>query len=195
MICPRTSMGSGLPASIRGSSRAWAASRAVYMTPVMRTRSPALSDSTSASLSGGATSLIPSAATVIIAPHPSPLPRGERGPRTLAPEGGEGRVRGWFSPSQHGFFVAVGVALDGDGHRQARDVAGVREDVDAEGGGVAAVALRADTEPVGALEHFLLDGGYRRIGVGRAKFAEERLLAEPRGLLEGAARSEEHTSE
>ena len=52
----------------------WAASRAVYMTPVMRTRSPAFSDSTSASESGGVMSLVPSAPRVIIAlTHPAPV--------------------------------------------------------------------------------------------------------------------------
>jgi hypothetical protein len=71
MICPRTSMGSACPASISGRSRACAASRAVYITPVIRTRSPALSDSTSASLSGGVTSFVPSAPVVIIASTPS----------------------------------------------------------------------------------------------------------------------------
>src|SRR5712691_8655834 len=116
MICPFTSMGSGWPASIRGSRRPWR--------------------------------------------------------------------------SKDGFFVAVGVALDGDGHRQARDVAGVREDVDAEGGGVAAVALGPDAEPVDALEDYLLDDGHHRIRVRRAQLAEERLLAEPRGLLEGAAHAD-----
>src|SRR5713101_4743922 len=194
MIWPRTSMGSGWPASISGSSRAWAASRAVYITPVMRTRSPAFSASTSASLSGGVTSLIPSAATVIIAPHPSPLPRGEREPRTLAPAGGEGRVRGRFSPSQRNFLVTVRVALDRHGHRQARDVAGIRENVDAEGGGVAAVALGPDAEPVGAPLELGPDiatrgalarpSRYRadpRIRIRRAQLPEERLLAEPRG--------------
>src|SRR5580704_5028665 len=165
MICPRTSIGSGSPASIRGSSRAWAASRAVYITPVIRTRSPAFSNSTSASLSGGATSLIPSVPVVIIALAPS------------------------RAGSQRHLFVAVRVALDRDRHRQARDVAGVREDVDAEGGGVAAVALGPDAEPVGALEHLPLHRGHRRIRIGRAQLAEERLLAQPRGLLERAAHS------
>src|SRR5437899_6281803 len=49
-----------------GKSRPWAASRAVYITPVMRTRSPALSDSTSASVSGVVMSLMPSGAVVTI---------------------------------------------------------------------------------------------------------------------------------
>src|SRR2546427_9910878 len=51
---------------MRGKSRPWAASRAVYITPVMRTRSPALSDSTSASVSGVVMSLVPSGAVVTI---------------------------------------------------------------------------------------------------------------------------------
>src|SRR5262245_8124304 len=163
MIWPRTSMGSGFPASIRGSSRAWAASRAVYITPVIRTRSPAFSDSASASLSGGVTSFVPSAPIVIIADTPS------------------------LARSQHGLFVAMGVALDGDRHRQAGDVTRIREDVDAEGGGVAAVALRADPQPVGPVQDLALDRGHRRVGVRRAQLAEERLLAEPGGLLESAA--------
>src|SRR5258705_5729552 len=49
-----------------GKSRPWAAWRAVYMTPVIRTRSPALSDSTSASVSGVVMSLVPSGAVVTI---------------------------------------------------------------------------------------------------------------------------------
>ena len=66
MICPRTSIGNASPASMSGSSRPCAASRAVYSTPVIRTRSPAESASTSASLSGGMTSLIPSGLTVTL---------------------------------------------------------------------------------------------------------------------------------
>src|SRR5260370_4273198 len=162
MIWPRTSIGSGWPASISGSRRAWAASRAVYMTPVMRTRSPALSDSTSASESGGVMSLVPSAPRVIIALTPS------------------------RAGSQRHLFVAVRVALDRDRHRQARDVARIGQDVDAEGGGVAAVALGPDPEPVGALEHLALHRGHRRVGVGRPQLAEQRLLAQARGLLESA---------
>src|SRR6185503_5997912 len=162
MIWPRTSIGSGWPASISGSSRAWAASRAVYITPVIRTRSPAWSARTSSSLSGGVTSLIPSAPVAIISPTPS------------------------RAGSQRRLFVAMGVALDGDRHRQTRDVAGIREDVDAERGGVAAVALGADAEPVGPLEHLALHRGHRRVRVRRAQLAEERLLAQPGGLFEGA---------
>src|SRR5713226_6262438 len=162
MIWPRTSIGSGWPASISGSRRAWAASRAVYMTPVMRTRSPAFSDSTSASESGGAMSLVPSAPRVIIALTPS------------------------RAGSQRHLFVAVRVALDRDRHRQARDVARIGQDVDAEGGGVAAVALGPDPEPVGALEYLALHRGHRRVRVGRPQLAEQRLLAQARRLLEGA---------
>src|SRR5229473_4268103 len=166
MIWPRTSIGSGWPASTSGSRRAWAASRAVYMTPVMRTRSPAFSDSTSASESGGVMSLVPSAPRVIIALTPS------------------------RAGSQRHLFVAVRVALDRDRHRQARDVARIGQDVDAEGGGVAAVALGPDPEPVGALEHLALHRGHHRIRIRRAQLPEERLLAEPRGLLEGAAHTD-----
>src|SRR6267142_2328440 len=66
MMAPLTSMGSRSPFSISGKSRPWAASRAVYITPVIRTRSPALSDSTSASVSGVVMSLVPSGAVVTI---------------------------------------------------------------------------------------------------------------------------------
>src|SRR6185503_14337537 len=176
MIWPRTSIGSGVPASIRGSRRAWAASRAVYITPVMRTRSPAFSDSTSASERGGVTSLTPSAPAMTITPAPLSPPG--RAPGSGAPT----------SPvSQRHFLVSMRVALDRHRHRQARDVARVGENVDAERGGIPAVTLGADAEPVGPLEHLPLHRGYRRIRIRRAQLAEERLLAEPRGLLEGAA--------
>src|SRR2546425_12442789 len=59
-------MGSRSRFSMSGKSRPWAASRAVYITPVIRTRSPALSDSTSASVSGVVMSLVPSGAVVTI---------------------------------------------------------------------------------------------------------------------------------
>src|SRR4029450_9290275 len=140
MIWPGTSMGSGFPASIRGSSRAWAASRAVYITPVIRTRSPAFSDSASASLSGGVTSFVPSAPIVITAGTPS------------------------RAGSQDGLLGRMVVPLDGDRHRQAGDVTRIREDVDAEGGGVSAVALRADPEAVGSVQDLTLDRGHRRVG-------------------------------
>src|SRR5262252_5760154 len=120
----------------------------------MRTRSPALSDSMSASLSGGATSLMPSAPAEIIA------------------------------RSQCHFLVSVGMTLDGDRHRQRGDVTRVRQQVDAQGGGVTAVALRTDPEPVGLVEHLALDRVQRRIRIRAAQLAEERLLAEARGLLE-----------
>src|SRR5258707_11987849 len=129
MIWPRTSIGSDWPASISGSRRAWAASARVDLTPVMRTRSPALSDSTSASESGGVMSLVPSAPRVIIALTPS------------------------RAGSQRHLFVAVRVALDRDRHRQARDVAPIGQDVDAEGGGGAAGAPGPAPQPVCALQH------------------------------------------
>src|SRR4030095_14565650 len=117
MIWPRTSMGSGFPASIRGSSRAWAASRAVYITPVIRKRYTALRVSASASLSGGVTSFVPSAPIVIIA-------------------GTSSRAR-----SQHSLFVSMGVTLDGDSHRQAGDGTRIRGDVDVARGGVGGGAV------------------------------------------------------
>src|SRR2546427_3600860 len=80
--------------------------------------------------------------------------------------------------------MSVRVAFDGDRHRQRGDVAGVREDVDAEGRGVAAVALRPDAQPVGAREQLLLQRVQGRIRIRRAELAEERLLGQDRGLLD-----------
>src|SRR5688572_27008452 len=79
------------------------------------------------------------------------------------------------------------VALYGYREGQRRDVTRIREDVDAERGRVAAVALRADAETVRAVEELLFQRVDRGIGVGRADLAEQRLLREQRGLLEGAA--------
>src|SRR2546422_386702 len=128
------------------------------MTPEMRTRSPAFSDSTSASVSGVRTSLMSSAEPVVTASLPAR------------------RLR-----SQRDLFVSVRVALDGDGDGERGDVAGVREEVDAERRGVAAVALRPDAQPVGAREQLLLQRVQGRIRVGRAELAEERLLGQDRG--------------
>src|SRR5262245_26120006 len=72
------------------------------MIPVIRTRSPELSDSMSASLSGGLTSLNPSAAIVITATPPDPLPGRQREPCALV----------W---SQCHFLVAVRVPRLGGG--------------------------------------------------------------------------------
>src|SRR5262249_57990757 len=88
-----------------GWSRPWAASRAVYITPVMRTRSPALSDSTSASVSGVVMSLVPSGAVFTIAfggrvPEVRSQPLAPAKPALEAPE------------SQRGLFVPVRVAFD-----------------------------------------------------------------------------------
>src|SRR5690242_15814818 len=106
----------------------------------MRTRSPAFSDCTSASDSGVRMSLMPSVAVLTLM---------TRFPRR----------------SQRHFLVPMGVAFDGDGHGERRDVARVREDVDAERRRVAAVALRPDAEPIGAREQLLLERIERRIGV------------------------------
>src|SRR5437879_1160975 len=131
----------------------------------MRTRSPALSDATSASLSGGVTSLIPSAAALITRPPPPPVDPDR---------------------SQRHFLVAVGVTFDRDGDGEGGDVAGGGEDVDAERGRVAAVALRPDAEPVRALEDLSLDRPDRRIRVRGAELTEQRLLGQDRRLLERA---------
>src|SRR5512144_2949414 len=98
-----------------GRRRPWAASRAVYSTPVIRTRSPAMRLSASASDSGGTTSLIPSGPSVTVMPLSPPR-----------------------ATSQRGLLVPVGVALDGDGHGQRGDVTRVGQHVDAERGRVAA---------------------------------------------------------
>src|SRR5438128_11189997 len=70
MMAPLTSMGSRSPFSISGQRRPWAASRAVYITPVIRTRSPAFNDSTSASVSGVWMSLTPSAPVLTLTAFP-----------------------------------------------------------------------------------------------------------------------------
>src|SRR5438876_9572214 len=82
------------------------------------------------------------------------------------------------------------MTLDGDGHGQARDVAGIRQAVNAECRGVAAVALGADTEPVGAAENFLLELVNGRVRVGRPELATERLLREQGRPLEGTAHAD-----
>src|SRR5258705_5795956 len=88
---------------------------------------------------------------------------------------------------QRRLLVTMRVALDGDGDGQRRDVAGIREHVDAEGRRVAAIALRADPEPVDAREQLLLQRVERGVRVGGADLAEQRLLRQDRGLLERAA--------
>src|SRR5262245_58188784 len=131
----------------------------------MRTRSPAVRLSTSASESGGTTSLIPSGRTVTVIDPLSGAP-----------------------PSSQGcFLVAVCVALDRDGDGEARDVARVRQDVDAEGRGVAAVPLGADAEAIGSIEHLALERVESGVRIRAAQLAEERFLGQDRGLLEGSA--------
>src|SRR2546421_11741963 len=101
----------------------------------MRTRSPALSDSTSASLSGGATSLIPSAAVVTLTASPpcadvrdtrfprrGAVPPFRTSPHPVAPAKPALEPRG----SQRHLLVPMRVTLDGDGDGQGRDVAGGR---------------------------------------------------------------------
>src|SRR5882724_1637189 len=190
MIWPLTSIGSASPFSIRGSNRAWAASRAVKMTPEMRTRSPALSDRTSVSESGVRTSVISSEggragqagarSRSLTASPPYGGARDTRFPRRgAAPpfrtsslrwrrqsrrsNGGDTPARP--SCSQCDFLVPMRVTFDGDRHGERGDVAGVREDVDAERGGVAAVALRPDAQAVGALEQLLLQRVQGRVRV------------------------------
>src|SRR5207302_9776547 len=131
----------------------------------MRTRSPALSDATSASLSGGVTSLIPSAAALITRPPPPPVDPDR---------------------SQRHFLVAVGVTFGRDGDGEGGDVAGGGEDVDTERGRVAAVALRPDAEPVGAPEDLPPDRPDRRIRVRGAELPDQRLLGQDGRLPERA---------
>src|SRR5438128_2436645 len=88
---------------------------------------------------------------------------------------------------QRSLLVTMRVALDCHRHRQRRDVAGIREHVDAERGRVAAIALRADAEPIGAREQLLLERVERGIRVRGADLAEQRLLRQDRSLLERAA--------
>src|SRR5262249_16933716 len=68
--------------------------------------------------------------------------------------------------------------------RKRGDVTRVREDVDAECGRVAAVALRPDAEAVGADEQLLLERLERRVGIRGAELAEQCLLAEDGGFFE-----------
>ena len=69
-------------------------------------------------------------------------------------------------------------------------MAGVRQDVDAERGRVAAVPLRADPEAVGAIEQVLLERVELRVRVRRAELAEQRLLGEDRRFFKGAAHAD-----
>src|SRR5215469_3307081 len=171
MIWPRTSMGSGCPDSMSGRSRAWAASRAVNSTPEIRTRSPAVSASTSSSVRGGLTRLMPSAPTEITA--------GSREARVARPTR--------LARSQHRLLVPVSVTLDGDRDGKRGDVARVGQDVNPEGGRVPAIALRADAEPVRAVQHLPLERVHHRVGVRGAQLPEQRLLRQAGRLLEGAA--------
>src|SRR5213593_2400698 len=157
------------------------------MTPEMRTRSPAFSNSTSASDSGVPTSWIPSAAVVTLtASLPCGGARGIRFPRRgAAPpfrtsplrwrrqrrRSNGGGDRAALPSSQRHFLVPVRVAFDGDGDGEGGDVTGIGEDVDAEGRGVAAVALRPDAQPVGAREQLLLQRVQGRIRIRRAELA------------------------
>src|SRR5438093_4282675 len=114
------------------------------MTPEMRTRSPAFSDSTSASENGVRTSLISSEGGCAPLPKPPPFDgAGEAGARSRSliaslPCGGGRGYRAAPPSSQRHFLVAVGVAFDGDGDGEGGDVTGIGEDVDPEGRGVAA---------------------------------------------------------
>src|SRR5262249_23912477 len=162
------------------------------MIPVMRTRSPAFKDSTSASLSGGVTSLNPSDAVVITAslacayardrPRRGAPPPFRTSPREIAPA----RPSLERGCSQRHFLVPVRVTFYRDCYGQARDVARIREDVDAKSRGVAAVALGPDAEPAGAHEDFLLDRVQHRVGIWRSELAEERPLRQDGSLLEVA---------
>src|SRR5262245_59804585 len=91
---------------------------------------------------------------------------------------------------QRGLLVAVGVAFDGHRHRQGRDVTGKGGDVDPQRRRVAAVALRADAQAVGALEQLLLQRVEEGVGVGRADLPQEGLLREEGGLLERPAHAD-----
>src|SRR5919106_671514 len=134
----------------------------------MRTRSPALRDATSSSESGVVTSLMPSRPAVTLTRAcPRPDPRA--------------------SPSQRHLLVPMRVALDGHRHRQGRDVTGIAQDVDTERGRVAAVALGADAQAVGALEQLVFQPSEHRIGVRTTELAEQRPFRQDRGFFKGAA--------
>src|SRR5215475_6015359 len=79
------------------------------------------------------------------------------------------------------------MTFDGDRDRKRRDVAWVRQDMDAEGRGIASVSLGSNAEAIGAVEHFALESIHSRIGVGSSELAEQRLLRKARSLLERAA--------
>src|SRR2546430_7461350 len=133
---------------------------------MIRRRSPPLSDRPWGSLSGVPPSLIPSGAVVTLTAPPLCA----NGPR-----------------SQRHVFVAMGVAFDGAGHGERRDVTGIGQEVDAERGRVAAVPLGADPEAIRAVEQLLLERIELRVGVRRAELAEQRFLREDSRLLEGPA--------
>src|SRR5213078_3077648 len=98
------------------------------------TRSPARSDSTSASLSGVLISLIPSGD--VVTPMLPPAP----------PRGG----------SQRHLVVTVRVAFAGHGDGERGDGEEVRQLVDAERGRAPAVALGAAPEPIRAVQELHL---------------------------------------
>src|SRR5438445_4807018 len=113
MMAPLTSMGSRSPFSISGQRRPWAASRAVYITPVIRTRSPAFNDSTSASVSGVRMSLTPSAPVLTLTAFPR---RGAPPPfRNLPPSIAPAEPALEPLESQRDFFVPVRMAFDSVG--------------------------------------------------------------------------------
>src|SRR5437899_12163927 len=68
--------------------------------------------------------------------------------------------------SQRHFFMSVRMAFDRHGDGERRDVTRERENVDAEGRRVAAIALWPDTEAIGLVEQLLLERVERRIGIG-----------------------------
>src|SRR5438128_7605867 len=92
--------------------------------------------------------------------------------------------------SQRYLVMAMRVTLDRHGHRERRDVARIRENVDRERGRVTAIPLRADPEPVRAVEQLLLQRVDGWIRIRRAELPEERFLRESRRLFERPAHAD-----
>src|SRR5437899_5895349 len=92
--------------------------------------------------------------------------------------------------SQRYLFMAMRVTLDRHGHRERRDVARIRENVDRERGRVTTVPLGADPEPVRAVEQLLLQRVDGWIRIRPAELAKERFLRENRSLFKRPAHAD-----
>ena len=88
---------------------------------------------------------------------------------------------------QHLRLMSGHVAVDVDGNRQAGNVSGEFFDVDSQGSGLAAKALRTDAEGIDLLQHFLLQLSVERLGVAAVGRTHQSLLCQISSLVEGAA--------